>query len=82
MSLPNYKRQSYNGITITSGLEEMSLPNYRRQSYNGITITSGVEEISLPNYSRPMYNGIISLVRRKCHYLITAYQGTTISHLV
>jgi hypothetical protein len=58
MSLPNSRRQSHGGITITSGVEEMSLPNSRRQSHGGITITSGVEEMSLPNSGRQSHGGI------------------------
>jgi hypothetical protein len=58
MPLPNSRRPSYIGITITSGVEEIPLPNSRRPSHGGITITSGVEEIPLPNSRRPRRAGV------------------------
>jgi hypothetical protein len=39
---------SYNGIAITSNMEEMSA-YYKKPSYDGITITSGVAQMSVPN---------------------------------
>jgi len=58
-----YIRPSYNGITITSGVEEMSLPNYSRQNYNGITVTPGVEEMSLPNSTASTHDTIHVVIK-------------------
>jgi hypothetical protein len=45
MSLPNSRRQSHGGITITSGVEEMSLSNSRRQSHGYLINSYDVKEI-------------------------------------
>jgi hypothetical protein len=50
MTLPNSRRISHNGTTITPDLEDMLLSNFKRPSHDGITLTSDVEEITLSNY--------------------------------
>jgi hypothetical protein len=45
VELLNHKDRD--GITITSGVEEMPLPDSRRPSHGGITIAFGVEEMPL-----------------------------------
>jgi hypothetical protein len=56
MAPPYYSTPSYNGITITSGEQEMTPPNYSTPIYNGITITSGVQEMTLPNSIAPTHD--------------------------
>jgi hypothetical protein len=53
--LPSYRRPSYSGITITSGVYEMSLPSYRRPSCNSITITSGMEDFFFQWLDSPLW---------------------------
>jgi hypothetical protein len=61
MPLPNSRRPSHGGITITSGVEEIPVPNSRRPSHGGITITSGVEEMPLPNSRRSSCDATVKI---------------------
>jgi hypothetical protein len=51
MSLPNSRKTSHGGITITSGVQEMSLLNSRNPV---MAVTSGVQEMPLPNSRNPV----------------------------